>query len=438
MKKLLLLLVISSSAFVSSGQAVYCNKVIGGYVADWEDASNVNYNQLTHAYFAFIGSDASGNLCTYEASGATVVTGPSFENSPQILAKFNSFLDACTAAKTKKIISLGGYGCDPFMNSMVSSGNLNKFVTNLMAFVDKYKLDGIDIDWEDIADATQGANYGQLCDALRTATTAKGKLLIATVVTGYRAPNFPHAKVAKCDFVQLMAYDQLATWSTSPAGNHSTIADANAGIAKWSGYGIPASKIVLGLPFYGYQQANSGGSKTKDWTYRAFVAAYPNAGDVDNFPVPGTSETIGLNGITTIKSKVDIGYNNLGVMVWEMTNDLPYTNPKSLHLAIAQEMKKLCPSGSGNPTGINEISNTVSSIYYNSQLNQINISITQQGKVKASMINLLGQELFSSNLGSVSAGDYNVGLGNVNLKSGVYIVSVTVNDETISSKIYVE
>ncbi len=438
MKKQLLTFLLCSCSITSVlSQAVYCNKVISGYIPSWRDASDVNYNELTHAFFAFIGSDASGTLCTYESSGSGTIVGPAIENSPSILNNFNQFLAACNASKTKKIISIGGYGCDPYMNAMVSGGNLTKFVTNLMDFVNKYNLDGIDIDWEDVADATQSANWGKLCDALRVQTTAKNKLLFATVGAGYRAPNFPHAKVATCDFVQLMAYDNTATWSSSPAGNHSTVADANDAITKWAGYGVPKSKMIIGVPFYGYQQPNSGGLKTKDWTYKDFVAAYPSAGDVDNFPVPGTSETIGLNGMTTIKAKTNIGYTQLsGTMVWEMTGDVQYTNPKSLHKAMMAEMLKLCPTGHGNnPVSVMERDGNGTKVFYNAWNHRLEISLNTQEQTMIRLSNLLGQEVFSENLGVINTAS--VSLDKVHLEEGIYLVSVYRHDQQSTFRVFI-
>ena len=306
-KKILPFIFVGCSALGSFGQATYCNKVIGGYIADWEDASNVNYNQLTHAFIAFIGSDNNGNLCTYEAGGSGTITGQPIDISPKTKVNFEKYIAAANAAKCKKILSIGGYGCDSYMNAMASGGKVATFVANVMAFVDKYNFDGVDLDWEALENTTHTANYESVCNALRTATTQKNKLLFCTVVTGYYAAWFPYSAVQKADYVQLMAYDQTATWATAPAGNHSTITHANEGINKWAGFGIPKSKMVLGLPFYGYQALKTGGNKTGDWTYKRFIAAYPSVGpDVDDYSYSST-ETIGLNGQTTIKAKTAIG-----------------------------------------------------------------------------------------------------------------------------------
>lgn len=435
MKKPLLFIVAGLISVSGFSQAEYCGKVVGGYVPDWISNPPINYDQLTHAYFAFIGSDNSGNLCTYEnSSGSTVVKGK-FEDRPEIMATWNDFLAKTTAAKCKKIISIGGYGCDNFMNAMVSGGNTSKFVTNIMNFVDTYKLDGVDLDWEDLADATQGNNYKTLLTALSTALKDKKKLLFATVVIGYRVPNFPQSDIAsKVDYVQLMAYDQTATWDSSPFGNHSTVADVNTGISKWSQ--VAGNKIVVGVPFYGYQQKNSGGNKTADWTWNAFYTKYQQ--DVDNFPVPGTSETIGLNGTATIKDKTAIGYGKGGVMVWEMTQDLAYTHAKSLHLAMITKMKELCPNGHGNTTGINEVSSSVSNLHYNALLNQLEFAVTTTGKATITLSNMLGQNVFSKTIESSSAGIYNVSLSGVDLSNGIYVANVMIGNDSASAKIYVQ
>jgi len=99
----------------------------------------------------------------------------------------------------------------------------------------------------------------------------------------------------------------------------------------WKGRGLPASKAVLGVPFYG----------RNSWeTFAQLVNRGAN-------PYADTYNGIGYNGITTIKNKTNLAWDQGGgIMIWELSGDFNANNPNSLLSAIHEVVLN---RGGGNP-----------------------------------------------------------------------------------------
>ena len=96
-------------------------------------------------------------------------------------------------------------------------------------------------------------------------------------------------------------------------GRHSTLEQARTDVATFTKRGVPPSRLVLGLPFYGRSVAD--GKQTR--TYAEIAA---------NKKLPGTtdeSEGIYFNGPVTIAEKVRWARKEglAGVMIWELGQD---------------------------------------------------------------------------------------------------------------------
>ncbi len=95
----------------------------------------------------------------------------------------------------------------------------------------------------------------------------------------------------------------------------------------WTGRGLPASKAIIGLPFYGY---GFGASANQGISYANIIAQYPGAENQDQ-----VGNTIYYNGIPTIKAKTTFAIQNAGgVMIWELSQDA--VGSKSLLTAVNQ------------------------------------------------------------------------------------------------------
>ncbi|RZM07136.1 MAG: T9SS type A sorting domain-containing protein, partial [Pedobacter sp.] len=154
-----------------------------------------------------------------------------------------------------------------------------------------------------------------------------------TLSYNYNARFYGVAALNKADWIQLMVYDETGWGPGSPYGNHSSYASIENAVAYWYNKGFTnRSKIVIGLPFYGYQFSTAAGGTAVPKTYTEIVAANPNLQtDVDTLPL------IPFNSAAMLKRKVDhVKFSGLkGVFVWELGQDIAATNTKSLLRAIS-------------------------------------------------------------------------------------------------------
>ncbi|EPQ59486.1 glycoside hydrolase [Gloeophyllum trabeum ATCC 11539] len=186
-------------------------------------------------------------------------------------------LVAAAHAKGKKVkLSIGGWtGAKYFSPAVSSAANREIFVNNIVETYHKYELDGIDIDWEypgqpgqegNIWTQDDTSNYFLFLVLLRSQLPPTARISAATQVVPFADQNgqplknvTPFASVL--DWILIMNYDVWGS-SSNPGPNaplsnacgNSTQPEANAysAIGAWVGAGMPASKIVLGVPSYGY------------------------------------------------------------------------------------------------------------------------------------------------------------------------------------------
>ena len=299
------------------------------YVPNWIDlesfAKEIDYGKVTHLNIAFENAkNDEGDL--------------SFNRKNQALI---------TAARAKKIpvlISIGGGAASGDKTLLARYGLLLSrekraaFAAKLARYVEEHGFDGLDVDLEgpSITD-----DYGPFIAELSTELKPIGKLLTSALSKGYGGNKVPDDALAHFDFVNIMAYDGAGYWAPNSPGQHSSMAFAKDTVAYWLKRGIPKSKAVLGVPFYGY--GFGAAFKKRDYPFAQIVAAFPGAENADQI-----GDTIWYNGIPTIKAKAqfarDTGLG--GVMIWSLDNDA--RGEKSLLNAIDQVLSQKTPDSPAN------------------------------------------------------------------------------------------
>jgi chitinase len=176
------------------------------------------------------------------------------------------------------MVSVGGWlWSDKFSDVSFTSASRKIFIESVMEFLRKYNLDGLDIDWEypGLPGSSQNfrsqdkQNFTHLVKELRktfNGETAKThKRLYLTIAAGASDEFLAHTEMAKVqrylDTVNLMCYDYYEPGSDAITGNHAPLftdpadpkkASSDASVQDFEKAGVPAAKILLGLPFYGH------------------------------------------------------------------------------------------------------------------------------------------------------------------------------------------
>lgn len=309
------MLIVLLSSLMSPAEAQF--KVVG-YLPTWAGSvSNVQFSKLTHVNYAFLIPNSDG--------GYQPIEDP---------AKLQSLVSAAHANGVKVLVSVGGGGGgDGFHGIVASSANRINFANNMLAFANQYNLDGIDIDWEYPADGTEANNFVLMMQQLSTTMHNNGKLCTIAVI-GLYGTSILNGVFDAVDYLTIMAYDDNDY-------EHSTYNLAVQCMNYWRGRGVPAAKAILGVPFYCRP------------TWETYAQLLAQGAD----PYSDTFNGKGYNGITTIKNKTNLAFDQGGgIMMWELSGDV--NNQYSLVSAI-HDVVVTRTGGGGNPVTTAPIGKTI-------------------------------------------------------------------------------
>jgi GH18 family chitinase len=290
-------------------------------------AKTIDYEKLTHINIAFENPTSDQGELSYQTNNDALITRAHAHN-------------------VQVLVSIGGGGVADNARmkaryfELISERKRAGFVARVAAYLVDHHLDGLDVD---IEGPSINNDYGALIHDLSLALKPKKLLLTAALSEGYGGDRVPASTFAEFDFVNLMAYDATGPWNPREPGQHSSREFAEKTVAYWLKRGLPRSKMVLGVPFYGYgfgKAFNRGG-----YTYAEILAKYPGADRLDQ-----VGDTIWYNGLPTIEAKTRfvIDQGLAGIMIWSLNQDAK--GEQSLLGAIARTLKVQSPRPStGSP-----------------------------------------------------------------------------------------
>jgi putative cell wall-binding protein/spore germination protein YaaH len=242
----------ASAAPLPEGQfARRLSSEVYGYLPYWEiDAGTdayLRYDLLTDIALFSVTVDGNGALVT-NAPGYRAITGP---YAPAIIANAH-------AAGVRVDLTFTSFNFDKNTAFFTNPTAMANAVASLAGLVDRLGLDGVSVDVESLYNeqfAAYGAFVGQLRTALR-ATNPAARVSVATNgnVSGTGMANQALANGA--DRVFIMGYS-YRTAGSSPAGNVAPVVRADGGLslsttaALYASKGVPADRILLGLPYFG-------------------------------------------------------------------------------------------------------------------------------------------------------------------------------------------
>lgn len=234
----------------------------------------------------------------------------------------------------KVLLSIGGGSAseDKVMRSryfkLLRDTHRTGFVAKLADYVAQHNFDGLDVDLEGPA---INRDYSAFIADLATALKPNGKLLTAALSQGYGGKAVADSVFAHFDFINLMAYDATGPWEPKAPGQHSSLTVAQSTIDYWLKRGLPASKAVLGVPFYGW--GFGAAFRQEEYSYASILAKYRGAQNVDQI-----GKTIYYNGVPTLQAKARLvrEANLGGMMIWSLNSDShgPHSLLNALHVAL--------------------------------------------------------------------------------------------------------
>ena len=215
------------------------------------DLSTVDYSIVTHVIEHAVCTDANGNL-DLNALGKQFPV-PNFV--PDVhKGGGKALLGLCADA-----------GTDVF-GAMASQASARaSYVKNVMALVSQYGFDGLDIDWEFPASASDKAGLTALVTDLRQALGASRSLSIA----GPPEANFGQyydfpSLLPEIDWFGAETYGYAGPTESAKADPDAPLYSVDGGpsvessVAYYLGRGVPPDKLLLGVVYYGrlYEGAN--------------------------------------------------------------------------------------------------------------------------------------------------------------------------------------
>jgi chitinase len=292
------------------------------YVPNWIDlesfSKTIDYAKITHINVAFENpTNDQGDLSFHKKND--ILIAAAHDHQVQVLVSIGGGSASGNKALKARYFDL--------LTNTKRAG----FVANIARYIDDHRFDGLDVD---IEGPSINKDYGAFIVDLSAALKPKGKLLTAALSQGYGGKNVPDRVLDRFDFVNVMAYDAAGSWNPNAPGQHSSMEFAKKNVEHWLKRGLPASKTVLGVPFYGYGFGKA--FRRGTYSYKDILAKFPDADGADQ-----VGETIWYNGVATIeaKTKYAIDHKLAGIMIWSLDNDVK--GEKSLLDAISRTYRSL-------------------------------------------------------------------------------------------------
>jgi chitinase len=258
------------------------------------------------------------------------------------------------------LVSIGGGSNldEKFKNVVSTPENLARFTTSCLALMKEWGFDGLDLDWEFTqAEFTPGytallAELRRQVDELAQASGRSYALTIAAPAGPWGIARLELDKIVPMvDWINLMTYNYYGAWSNStglnaplylPAGDPQRLS-VDGTVQAYLEAGVPANKLVLGVPFFGQAwegvgtekdglfQPNQGIFSTGAFDYRqiedkyvpTFQAFWDDTAKVPWLYDAAQGVMITYDDPRSLKAKAAYARSQglAGVMIWQITAD---------------------------------------------------------------------------------------------------------------------
>lgn len=319
-----------SSLCSCTEQAPEKEYIVVAYVTSWSDVAPDPFT-MTHINYAF------GHV--NDTFDGLRISNPDRLRQIASLKEVNPDL--------KVMLSVGGWGSGRFSEMAADEKNRLAFAQDCLKAVEEYGLDGIDIDWEYPTSSAAGissspddrVNFNLLMKDLRQVLGNDRLLTLAS--SAYAEYIDFNGCIEYLDFVNIMTYDMANAPMHHAALYESerTEGTCDGAVKAHVEAGVPASKLVLGMPFYGrggtkmprfvdYKDIKEENGMIQMWDEKAQA---PYLADENGELVLGYDTPQSM----IIKCNYIKENGLLGAMYWEYAGD---TSEGELRTVLAEEM----------------------------------------------------------------------------------------------------
>ena len=252
-------------ALPSLGAAAPARPVVAGYVFPQNSTlqpGQIDARGMTRIYYAFANIRNGRMVEGFPADAANIPSVTSLRHANPALTV---------------LVSVGGWlWSGGFSDVALTAESRKMFIQSAAEFLNRYDLDGLDVDWEypgmpgagHAFRSEDGKNFTLLLKDLRKRLDAEAKKrhkrLYLTIAAGASDEYLAHTEMAKVaryvDAVNLMTYDYTLPGADAVSGHNAPLlanpadpklVSADATVRAFEKAGVPAAKILLGIPFYG-------------------------------------------------------------------------------------------------------------------------------------------------------------------------------------------
>jgi chitinase len=238
--------------------------IVLGYVAGWTGMGmdKVDATKLTHINYAFANLEDCKSF--FELDHDSLFVAQLNEKKAQ-------------NPELKVLVSIGGWiWSKNFSDAALTDSTRALFAQNAIQLMLKHNLDGIDLDWEypgqigdnNVFRPEDKENFTLMLKEIRQQLDqlpqSSNKHYLLTIATGANKDYTDNTNLGEAqkylDFINIMTYDLYSGLDTI-TGHHANLnasprttkagSDIHSAVDGHINAGVPAEKIVLGIPFYG-------------------------------------------------------------------------------------------------------------------------------------------------------------------------------------------
>ncbi|MBC7861705.1 MAG: T9SS type A sorting domain-containing protein [Bacteroidia bacterium] len=474
-----------------------CKEVVAYYPGwQWYDRNKlvepntIDYSKYTVINYAFFAPQANGTIIGTDSwADENILLGDiNWSTTPATHYPNTSLPDVAHNNNVKVLISVGGWTLsDEFPQIAANATKRATFAGACRQLIDSFNLDGIDIDWEypgysaHSGTASDKQNYTLFLQQIRDSLTARGlvtgKTYLLTACFGASAANASNIEWNSVsnilDMMNLMTYDFFGSWDAvsnhnaplhSPLQGDPSFNVDSAFVMLTQVYNVPASKINIGIAFYGRsvtgctalhgtQSGNADATTFPEdlgmpmyynilprmnqftfyWDNTAMVP-YLLGNSIQTFVSYDDEKSIAL------KAEYIVNNNARGAIIWEITGDYIETGSGTGIIAgtpLADTLNAvLCSTTTSafNTPGKKEMTFEIFPNPNNGNF-CLNISNPENATLVLKIYNGLGELVLNKNLGNAK-GLYEQQLKN--LSKGIYFCTLDAGKKSFSKKLIIE